>query len=79
MEVIGYKNGQRIQRSEDDLNYLEIDITKDFVREYRNKESNSESRIEIDFTNPDSPEYKLINVSEEFRKLFYKEFYTRKN
>lgn len=78
MEVIGYENGHQIQRREDDLDYLEMDIVKDFVREYGNLDSSPESRIEIDFTNPAAPTYKLVNCSEEFKNLFYNKFYFRK-
>ncbi len=78
MKIFGYKNGKQIERSTEDLDYLELDIVKDFVRQFEDLEKNPEARIEVDFTQPESPDYNLVNCSEKFSETFYNKFYSKR-
>lgn len=78
MKVIGYENGQQIERSLEDLEYIELDIVKDFVRQYENQETHPNARIEVDFSNGPYPAYKLVNCEEHFKEIFYNNFKHRK-
>ena len=74
MKVIGYENGQQIKRSLEDLEYIELDIVKDFVRQFESQETNPDARIEVDFSDYQYPAYKLVNCNEHFKKIFYNNF-----
>jgi len=71
MEVVGKINGEKIQRDLYDLDYLEIDVVKDYVRTIEHEESNPTARIEIDMTCPEKPEYRLVGCSDSFKHKFH--------
>jgi len=71
MEVVGKVNGEKIQRDPYDLDYLEIDVVKDYVRTIEHEESNPSARIEIDMTYPEKPEYRLVDCSDSFKHKFH--------
>jgi len=71
MEVVGKINGEMIQRDPYDLDYIEIDVVKDFVRAIEHVESNPSARVEVDMTHPENPEYKLIDCSDFFKHKFH--------
>ena len=71
MEVIGKINGEKIQRDPYDLDYIEIDVVKDYVRKIEHMESNPEARVEVDMTHPESPVYELIHCNHSFEDKFF--------
>jgi hypothetical protein len=71
MEVIGKINGEQIQRDPYDLEYIEIDVVKDCVREIEHIESNPGARVEVDMTHPEHPQYELVNCNHTFKENFY--------
>jgi hypothetical protein len=75
MTIAAYVDGKQIEPSLEDLDYIELDIVKDFVRQHENLESNDKNaKVEIDFSNKENPTCKLKNCTPEFEKLFSKNF-----
>jgi len=72
MEVYGTINGSTIQRDAYDLDYIHIDVIRDYARSIEETEANPDARIEVDLTHPDKPNYQLINCSPEFEEQFHK-------
>jgi hypothetical protein len=72
MEVYGTINGSPIQRDVYDLDYIHIDVIRDFVRSIEEVETNPEAKIEVDLTYPENPDYRLFNCSTEFKEQFHK-------
>ena len=70
MEVKCFVNGQEIERDPFDLDYIEVDIVKDFVREIEQYENNPAARVEVDMTLPEKPTYHLVNCSDHFENKF---------
>jgi len=77
MEVYGTINGSTIQRDAYDLDYIHIDVIRDFVRSIEKVEINPDASIEVDLTYPESPNYRLINCSPEFEERFHKIIHQR--
>lgn len=71
MKVIGKINGKEIHRDPYDLDYIEIDVVKDFVRSIEHYETNPAARIEVDMTKPEKPDYRLINCTHLFEDKFF--------
>jgi len=71
MEVKGLVNGKEIKRDPFDLDYIEIDIVKDFVKEIEESENSPYARVEVDLTSPEHPSYNLVNCSNHFEDKFY--------
>ena len=70
MEVYGTINGSTIQRDAYDLDYIHIDVIRDFVRSIEELETNPDARIEVDLTYPEKPDYRLFDCSPEFEEKF---------
>ncbi|MFO8235803.1 MAG: hypothetical protein R6U04_10420 [Bacteroidales bacterium] len=78
MEVKCFVNGREIKRDPYDLEYIEIDIVQDFIREIEHVEKDPTARVEVDMSSPDKPAYRLINCSNHFRDEFYQILKTKK-
>jgi hypothetical protein len=78
MEVKCFVNGEEIERDPFDLDYIEVDIVKDFVREIEKLENNPTARVEVDMTSPEKPAYHLVNCNNHFESQFF-DMVQRKN
>ncbi|MFP3860035.1 MAG: hypothetical protein ACLFUW_04355 [Bacteroidales bacterium] len=78
MEIKGFVNGKEIERDSYDLDYIEIDIVQDFVREIEHDEENPTARVEVDMSRPEEPSYRLIDCSDHFRNEFFHLLKTKK-
>ncbi len=71
MEVKCFVNGQEVEHDPYDLDYIEVDIVKDFVKAIEKEENHASGRVEVDLTSPDQPVYNLVNCSNSFEDRFY--------
>lgn len=72
MKIICLKNGKEIAlRDPLDLDYIEYDVVKDYLKVIGHLESNPKARVEIDLTEPFVPKYNLVNCSGHFTEKFY--------
>jgi hypothetical protein len=71
MEVKCFVNGQEIERDPYDLDYIEVDIVQDFIKEIEELEENPTARVEIDMTFPENPNYRLVNCNHSFKDQFH--------
>ena len=78
MKLTCYKDGKELNVKDPlDLDYIEYEIVKDYLKVIGNLENNSTARIEIDFTEPSEPKYNLVNCNQSFKEKF-KEVINRK-
>jgi len=72
MKITCYKNGKELaQRDPLDLDFIEYDVVKDYLKVIGHLEENPNATIEIDFTEPYVPKYKLVNCNGLFTQEFY--------
>ena len=72
MKIACYKNGKEVSlRDPLDLDYIEYDVVKDYLKVIGHLESNPTARVEIDLTEPFVPKYNLVNCSGHFKQKFY--------
>ena len=75
MTIAAYVDGKQIEPSLEDLDYIELDIVKDFVRQHENLESTDRTaKVEIDFSNKENPTCKLKNCTPQLIKKFSENF-----
>lgn len=71
MKLTCYKNGKEISlRDPLDLDYIEYDVIKDFLKVIEHLETNPTARVELDLTEPFIPKYNLVNCSNVFTERF---------
>ncbi len=71
MKLTCYKNGKEIKLQDPlDLDYIEYEIVKDYLKVIGHLENDPTARIEIDFSEPYVPKYNLVNCNNTFRKKF---------
>lgn len=71
MKVACYKDGREIKQNDPlDLDYIEYDVIKDFLKVIEHLETNPQARVELDLTEPFVPKYNLVNCSTLFTKKF---------
>lgn len=79
MKLKCFKNGKEIElRDPLDLDYIEFDVVKDFLKVIGHLESNPKARVELDLTEPFVPKYNLVNCSNIFTKKFDQVIRSRK-
>lgn len=79
MKLACYKNGKEIKLNDPlDLDYIEYDVVKDFLRVIGHLESNPKATVELDLTEPFVPKYNLVNCGNNFSKKFYQIMNARK-
>jgi hypothetical protein len=72
MKITCYKNGKEIAlRDPLDLDYIEYDVIKDYLKIIEHLETNPKARVEIDLTEPFVPKYNLVNCNGSFKQKFY--------
>lgn len=72
MKITCYKNGEEIILKDPlDLDFIEYDVVKDYLKVIGHLESNPKARVEIDLTEPFVPKYNLVNCSGHFAQTFY--------
>ena len=73
MKITCFKNGKEISlRDPLDLDFIEYDVVKDYLKVIGHLERNPKARVEIDFTEPYLPKYNLVNCGGRFTEKFYK-------
>ncbi len=71
MKLACYKNGKEISlRDPLDLDYIEYDVVKDYLKVIGYLEKNPKARVEIDLTEPFIPKYNLVNCNGIFTRKF---------
>lgn len=71
MKLTCYKNGKELSlRDPLDLDYIEYDVIKDFLKVIEHLETNPKARVELDLTEPFIPKYNLVNCSNVFTERF---------
>ncbi|HAF29386.1 MAG TPA: hypothetical protein DCG75_10105 [Bacteroidales bacterium] len=71
MTITCLKNGKEIAlRDPLDLDFIEYDVVKDYLKVIGHLERNPEARVEIDLTEPFIPKFNLINCSNSFTQKF---------
>lgn len=71
MKLTCYKNGKEISlRDPLDLDYIEYDVIRDYLKVISYLETNPKARIEIDFTEQFIPKYNLVNCNTNFTQKF---------
>lgn len=71
MEITCIKNGEKVAlRDPLDLDYIEYDVVKDYLKVIGHLEKNPEARVEIDLTEPYLPKYNLVNCNSTFSRKF---------
>ncbi|MDX9696521.1 MAG: hypothetical protein RBT49_12085 [Bacteroidales bacterium] len=71
MKVACYKNGTEIEVQDPfDIDYIEYDVVKDYLKEIGYLERNPSARVEIDFSEQLTPKYRLVNCSNIFTEKF---------
>jgi hypothetical protein len=71
MKLTCYKNGKEISLKDPlDLDFIEYDVIRDYLKVISHLETNPKARIELDLTEPFIPKYNLINCSNSFTQKF---------
>jgi len=71
MKLTCYKNGKEIILKDPlDLDYIEYDVIRDYLKIISYLETNPKARIELDLTEPFIPKYNLVNCSNSFTHKF---------
>lgn len=71
MTITCLKNGKEIALGDPlDLDFIEYDVVKDYLKVIGHLERNPEARVEIDLTEPFIPKFNLINCSSSFTQKF---------
>jgi hypothetical protein len=71
MKLTCYKDGIEVALKDPlDLDYIEYDVIKDFLKVIEHLETNPKARVELDLTEPFVPKYNLVNCSNVFRERF---------
>ena len=71
MKLICYKNGEATSLQDPlDLDYIEYDVIKDYLKDLWDIEQNPQARVEIDFTESFAPKYNLVNCGLDFKQKF---------
>ncbi|MFP4023839.1 MAG: hypothetical protein ACLFVR_04865 [Thiohalospira sp.] len=71
MKLTCYKNGEELKlRDPLDLDYIEYEIVKDYLKVIGHLEKDPAARIEIDFSEPYVPKYNLVNCNNTFKEKF---------
>ncbi len=71
MKLTCYRNGKEIKFDDPlDLDYIEYDVIKDYLKTIATLEKNPQARVEIDLTEPFMPKYNLVNCSLNFKQKF---------
>ena len=79
MKLKCIKNGQEIElRDPLDLDYIEFDVVKDFLKVIGHLEPNPSARVELDLTEPFVPKYNLVNCNNSFTQKFNQIIRSRK-
>lgn len=79
MKLTCYKNGEELTLKDPlDLDYIEYDVVKDFLKVIGHLEKNPQAKVELDLSEPFVPKYNLVNCSNLFSKKFYQVISSRK-
>lgn len=79
MEIACYKNGEEIVLKDPlDLDYIEYDVVKDYLKIIGCLEKNPSARVEIDLTEPFVPKYNLVNCNGIFTQKFNQVIHRKK-
>ncbi|HAN17345.1 MAG: hypothetical protein A2X13_00680 [Bacteroidetes bacterium GWC2_33_15] len=71
MTIACYKNGNEFELEDPfDIDYIEYDVVKDYLKVIGHLEKNPSARVEIDFSEHSIPKYKLVNCSNVFVEKF---------
>ena len=71
MKLKCIKNGKEVNlRDPLDLDFIEFDVVKDFLKVIGHLEKNPKARVELDLTEPFVPKYNLVNCSNIFTEKF---------
>ena len=71
MKLTCIKNGKQLElRDPLDLDYIEYDVVKDYLKVIGHLEKNPTARVELDLTEPFIPKYNLVNCSTIFIRKF---------
>lgn len=71
MKIICLKNGKEIDFKDPlDLDYIEYDVVKDYLKVFGHLERNPGAIVEIDLTEPFIPKYNLVNCGQSFTQKF---------
>jgi hypothetical protein len=71
MKLTCYKNGEEITLKDPlDLDFIEYDVVKDFLKVIGHLEGNPRAKVELDLTEPFLPKYNLVNCSNIFTEKF---------
>jgi len=71
MEIACFKNGKKVKLKDPlDLDYIEYDVVKDYIKVIGHLEKNPQARVEIDLTEPFVPKYNLVNCNGHFKRKF---------
>lgn len=71
MKIICLKDGKELTVKDPlDLDYIEFDVVKDYLKIIGYLEQNPVARVEIDLTEPFIPKYNLVNCNAPFTQKF---------
>lgn len=71
MKVACYKDGNEIEVKDPlDIDFIEYDVVKDYLKVIGHLEKNPKARVEIDFSEQFVPHYRLVNCSNVFAEKF---------
>jgi len=71
MKITCFKNGSEMKVEDPfDIDYIEYDVVKDYLKTIGHLEKNPKARVEIDFSEQLIPEYRLVNCSSVFAEKF---------
>jgi len=78
MKLTCIRNGKQMVLNDPlDLDYIEYDVVRDFLKALEPLETNPNAKVELDLTEPFIPKYNLINCSPVFTEKF-NQFVNRK-
>ena len=71
MKLTCYRNGEELTLKDPlDLDYIEYDVVKDYLKLIGHLEKNPKAIVELDLTEPFVPKYNLVNCSNIFTEKF---------
>ena len=71
MTVACFKNGNEIEVKDPfDIDHIEYDVVKDYLKLIGHLEKNPTARVEIDYSEQSIPQYRLVNCSTIFAEKF---------
>ncbi|OFX22519.1 MAG: hypothetical protein A2041_07925 [Bacteroidetes bacterium GWA2_31_9b] len=71
MTIACFKNGNEIELKDPfDIDHIEYDVVKDYLKVIGYLEKNPSARVEIDFSELTEPKYTLVNCNNIFVEKF---------